>query len=216
MALGDSGPSPYAPAHAVTKLIGHARDKGLSGVVTADTLARIGVEPSLAARTISSLKHLDLLNEDGTPSPTLEKLRVAPTAELQELAADWLRSAYKPIFTYVEPTDDVQRIIDQFRHYEPAGQRNRMVTLFLGLCAWAGLIPEVPAIPRSGQKTSSKAQSHATPRRAAEAAATPRPEATSAATPASERGLGTPAICGHAAGQGRRTGRAVRGAFRPY
>jgi hypothetical protein len=40
--------------------------------------------------------------------------------------------------------DDETRIRDAFRNYEPMGQQTRMVTLFQGLCAAAGLIPEKP------------------------------------------------------------------------
>jgi hypothetical protein len=69
---------------------------------------------------------------------------------LQGVLVEWLHNVYAPIFQYVDPaTDDVQRVIDQFRNYEPVGQRNRMVTLFLGLCERAGIIEAVPPIPRS-------------------------------------------------------------------
>jgi Family of unknown function (DUF5343) len=148
MALADTGPAPYAPDRAVGLVIDYARDKSLATPVTASTLARIGVEKSLAQRTLSTLKQLDLLTDAGELTPTMNKIRTAPTDALQAVLQEWLRETYKPIFTYVEPTDDVPRIIDQFRHYSPEGQRNRMVTLFLGLCVRAGMIEKEPPIPR--------------------------------------------------------------------
>ena len=155
MALAETGTAPYAPVRSVLTVIEQYRDKGIPTPITTSTLVRIGVEESLATRTLGALKILDLVGDDGEPTDTMKKIKTAPTAELHSVLTDWVRGAYKPIFTYVEPTDDVQRIADQFRHYEPAGQRNRMVTLFLGLCARAGLIADLPPIPRPNAKGTS-------------------------------------------------------------
>ena len=56
-----------------------------------------------------------------------------------------LRAAYRPIFAFVDPaTASHDEIRDAFRGFTPVGQQQRMVTLFLGLCAYAGLpVPEV-------------------------------------------------------------------------
>jgi len=164
MALGDTGQAPYAPARAVLLVIDRYRDKGLTVPVTVVTLNRLGIEESLARRTLASLKQLDLLDESAAPTPTFDTIKKASTADLQSILEQWVRAAYAPIFSFVEPTDEVQRIIDQFRHYEPAGMRNRMVTLFLGLCAAAGIIPEVPPIPRVGA-TAAGTVSNATAKR---------------------------------------------------
>lgn len=153
MALEDSGTAPYAPVRAITTVIDQYRDKSIPTPVTTAVLTRVGIEQSLAQRTLAALKQLDLIEKSGEPTETLKKLRTAPTAQFQETKAEWLRAAYKPIFTYVDPGADVQRIADQFRHYEPAGMRNRMVTLFLGLCAYAGLVEEVPPIPRPAKRS---------------------------------------------------------------
>lgn len=169
MALAENGLAPYAPTGAVQTFIDHVRDRGVSGPVTLTGLERMGIGESLVKRTLAALKQLDLINEDGTVSQTMEKIRVAPTQELEAVLADWFRDAYKPVLAYVEPTDEVQRISDQFRHYSPPGMRNRMVTLFLGLSAMAGLVEKVPPIPR---KTATSSTS-----------TTPKPKPKSKTTP---------------------------------
>jgi hypothetical protein len=76
-----------------------------------------------------ALISLDLIDEGGLPTPTLESLRLAPD-----------------IFAIVDPTkDDETRVRDAFRGYNPVGQQARMVSLFLGLCANAGMISDKPA-----------------------------------------------------------------------
>lgn len=177
MALAESGPAPYAPTRAITLVIDQYRDKGLPTPINTATLSRIGIEDSLTQRTYAALKQLDLIDEAGEPSKTLEKIRVSPTDALPDVLADWLREAYKPIFTYIAPTDDVQRVADQFRHYVPGGQRNRMVTLFLGLCAKAGLIEEMPPMPRGAGKQAKSGGSRQKPKASPqEARQTKRPK----------------------------------------
>lgn len=148
--LSDSGSAPYAPAKAVLLILDQYRDKFLPTPVTTTTLERAGVERSLSQRTLTSLKQLDLVDETGMPTDTFEKIRTAPTDQLTAVLADWVRCEYAAIFQYVNADDPVQRIADQFRHYTPPGQRNRMVTLFLGLCVRAGILNEMPALPRGG------------------------------------------------------------------
>lgn len=156
MGLDEIGPAPYAPSRTIELVIDQHRNQGIPTPIDIRRLARIGIEESLARRTLRSLRILDLVTDEGEPTDTFEKIRVAPTDQLAEVLADWFREVYKPILTYIEPSDDLQKINDQFRHYEPAGQRNRMVTLFLGLAAKAGLIEAVPPIPRGTTKTVAK------------------------------------------------------------
>lgn len=163
MALADTGPAPYAPTKAVLLMINLYRVKTIAVPITAAAIHRHGVEESLARRTLSSLKQLDLLDDDGNPTPTMKKIKVAGDDQFKAVLADWLREAYKPIFTYCDPSD-LEKVSTQFRHYEPTGMRNRMVTLFLGLCAAADLIEKVPAMPRSSQTSRGTTQRTAKPK----------------------------------------------------
>lgn len=136
-------PGPYAPAATIIDVMTRSRERGLPLPVSPDNLVRIGVPDSLVTRVLSSLVALDLIDEGGSPTPTLESLQRAPEAEYQKRQEDWLKSAYADIFSIVDPTkDDETRVRDAFRSYNPVGQQSRMVSLFTGLCAAAGLIPE--------------------------------------------------------------------------
>ncbi len=168
MAVTPDKPAPYAPPSSILDIIRRYRDRGLSFPVNADVLTRIGVPESLVSRTMQALITLDLFNEVGNPTPTLEGIRVAPEAEYKKHLEDWLKSAYADVFSFVDPTtDDDIRIMDAFRSYQPQGQRGRMVTLFQGLCAEAGLAPpKKTAAPRSPMARSPAIGPRTSPNRA--------------------------------------------------
>ncbi|MBK1868092.1 DUF5343 domain-containing protein [Aestuariivirga sp. YIM B02566] len=143
MAVTANGPAPYAPSRAVLELVTRHRDRGLPAPVNADTLLRAGISESLITRTLQALQVLDLIDENGAPSPVFEGIRRAPQAEYKMRLQEWLKAAYQDVFAFVDPSkDDATQIRDAFRNYQPTGQQDRMVTLFTGLCAAAGLMPE--------------------------------------------------------------------------
>ena len=104
MTLSDKGPAPYAPGSAIMDFIDFARDRDVQPPVTTEKLEKIGITGSYSRRTLRALQQLDLLDVEGKPTPTLEKIRVAPSDQLQEILTDWFKEAYKPILMYVEPT----------------------------------------------------------------------------------------------------------------
>jgi hypothetical protein len=145
MPVTNDKPAPYAPAKSVLEIIERHRARGLPLPINADNLARASVPETLVPRVIQSLRALDLVSEDGQPTPTFESIRLAPEAEYKKRLEDWLKGTYADIFTFVDPTKDGEiRIRDAFRGYLPVGQQVRMVTLFQGLCVAAGLIAEKP------------------------------------------------------------------------
>ena len=143
-------PAPYAPASAILSLIERHRDKRLPSPIDADVLARSQVSESLVPRTLQALQTLDLIDEGGNPTPVFETLRLAPQAEFQQRLRDWLNAAYADALQFVDPTTaDSTSIHDAFRGYNPAGQRDRMVTLFTSLFKAAGVGDQsAPASPR--------------------------------------------------------------------
>ncbi len=146
-------PAPYTPTATVIDVMSRCRDRGLPTPVSLETLGRIGVPDSLASRTLQALVALDLIDDKGALTPTFENLRLAPEAEYKKRQEDWLKSAYADIFAYVDLLkDDETRIRDAFRSYQPVGQQARMVSLFMGLCANAGMLPDKPAAPRSAPR----------------------------------------------------------------
>ena len=158
-------PAPYAPAKTILDILERYRQRGLPPPIDSETLSRAGVPETLLPRVIQSLRALDLITEDGQPTPTFEGIRLAPEAEYKKRLEDWLRGTYADIFSFVDPAKDGDvRIRDAFRSYQPIGQQDRMVTLFVGLCTAAGLIPE-------NQQAAQRPARTATPHRQSSAAA---------------------------------------------
>jgi hypothetical protein len=154
--------APYAPATAVVDVIERYRNRGLPLPVDAEVLSRAGISQSLVARTLYALQVLDLIDEAGKPTATFESIRLAPEAEYPKRLEEWLRAAYADVFAFVDLTkDDEMQVRDAFRSYRPVGQQARMVSLFQGLCAAAGLLPEKGVIqkgprPKASQSSAPK------------------------------------------------------------
>lgn len=153
--------APYAPLGNVLTVVRRLRERGIPVPVTKDAMTLLGIPEGNAPRTLQALKLLGLVAEDGDLTPAAERLRRVSEEEYPELLAEIIRDAYAPVFAVVDPVTDTEvRISDAFRQFDPATQRGRMVTLFLGLCAEAGMAVERPpramraarSQPRSGQK----------------------------------------------------------------
>jgi hypothetical protein len=143
MPIQSDGPAPYTSPSAVIAVAEAYRRRGLQTPITLDVLLRVGVTDTLAPRTLQSLRLLDLIDEDGEPTPAFVEFRKAAEDEYRDRFAAILRGAYAEVFSYVDPAEDgPDRVRDAFRSYTPIGQQGRMVTLFLGLCAYAGIVPE--------------------------------------------------------------------------
>jgi len=146
MAVTIDKPSPYAPASAILDLIERHRNRGLPSPINAEVLGRAGIADSLIPRTLQALQVVDLVDEQGRPTAVFEGFRLAKEDEYKPRLQEWLKAAYADVFSFVDPTvDDETEIRDAFRSYQPVGQQGRMVTLFQGLCAAAGLVPEKKA-----------------------------------------------------------------------
>jgi hypothetical protein len=161
MAVTPDRPGPYATTSAIIDIIARYRNRGLPFPVNTEVLARAGISESLIPRTLQSLKTLDLINEIGNPTDTLEGIRLVPEAEYKKRLEDWLKGTYADIFAFVDPTKDGSiRIRDAFRGYHPVGQQDRMVALFEGLCTEAGLIEQKSSGPSTTATSRPKAPLH--------------------------------------------------------
>lgn len=148
MAVTPDQPAPYAPTSAIMSLVERHRAKGLPSPVDADVLRRAGISDSLTPRTLQALVVLGLLGEDLKPTDTFEALRLAPEADFKARTVAWLDEAYADARQFVDPaTDDETKVRDAFRNYRPIGQQDRMVSLFLGLYAAAGVETPKPTQP---------------------------------------------------------------------
>lgn len=140
MPVTKENPAPYAPASAIVGLIERHRDKRLPSPINAEVLGRAQITESLIPRTLQAMQVLDLIDEGGNPTPVFEGIRLAPQAEYQQRLQEWLTDAYADALQFIDPaTADTASIHDAFRGYNPAGQRDRMVTLFTGLFRAAGI-----------------------------------------------------------------------------
>ncbi len=153
MALQTGGTGPYAPAGAIIEVIERYRDRGLQTPITTDVLERVGIPESLSQRTLQALRLLDFVDADGQPSAELERLsRVPDDGEFKQGIRELLTAAYAEVYSYVDPaTDGIDKVRGAFRAYNPRSQQDRMVSLFLGLCEWAGV--DTTAAAASKKKT---------------------------------------------------------------
>lgn len=159
------GYAPYASASSVLSVIRRFRDRGLPDPVTPTALEQVGVPHTMAPWAHVALRFLGLLDEGGNRTQAFERLRRASSEEYPETLAEIVRKAYLPIFTVVDPKEDGDIAIgDAFRRYDPSNQRDRMIRLFMGLCAEAGIVPPRAQRQRSSQpKPKPKSSTPTTP-----------------------------------------------------
>ena len=184
MPIHTDRPAPYAPLATVLSIISGYRDRGLATPFTLEVLERAGVTTSLAPRTLAALRTLDLIDESGQPTESLNALRVAASDDYEARLAEVVRAAYEDIFQFADPAVDPRsRIEDAFRPYKPAGQRKRMVILFLGLCQAAGIIPEDAPAAKTIHKSSTHSRKPRSTKKKASTATSRRGTAQSQSNP---------------------------------
>src|SRR5690242_11913430 len=127
--------APYAPIANVLTVITRIRQGQVPPTLTVADLIRLGVPEGNAPRTLQTLRFLGLAEEDGSHTELVARLERVPEAQYQEFLAEVLRGAYADVFKVINPaTSTGVQINDAFRGYQPSRQRDRMITLFLGLC----------------------------------------------------------------------------------
>ncbi len=162
MPVQESGAAPYAPTHAVTGPLDAYRETGLA--INAANLGKLGITESILPRTLQAFKLLNLLDAEGNPTQALIDFKQASSETYRDRLAETLRAAYAPIFavTGADPSQKTTtQLVDAFRTYTPDTLRPRMVRLFLGLCAYSGIIAEAPKTksgPKTGRVTTSKSK----------------------------------------------------------
>ena len=140
MAIQKDGKAPYAPTQTVLGFVSRCRNQGLRGPFDISDLVRAGVSESVAPRTLTSLKLLGLIEEDGRISDAFAGVLRAPEAEFKQGFGKILTAAYADALSFAHPaTQTIGDIEDAFRNYNPQGQRAGMVALFLGLLEYAGI-----------------------------------------------------------------------------
>jgi hypothetical protein len=135
--------APYASPANVLAVIHRLRQYGLPEVLTIQELNRLSIPEASASRTLTALKHLRLINEEGRLTPEFQQIGKASKSDYPTLLSQAIKVAYSPVFTILDPAQASEiELTDAFRLYEPRAQRTRMIALFLALCQEAGLVPE--------------------------------------------------------------------------
>jgi hypothetical protein len=130
---------PYTAPENVMRVVKRIRQVGPPPIVTPEYVKQLGIVEELAKRIVQTLEFLGLVTEDGVPTEVARALHAAPEADWQRVFQGTLLKAYAPIFRVVDPQKASRlQVRDAFRTSVPMGSQERMVTLFLGLCAEAG------------------------------------------------------------------------------
>ena len=131
---------PYPPPSNMVALLGRLRSRNLPEHIDADYLRDAGISEGTVSRALISVHFLGLVDGDGVPTQALRTINSATDEEYQATLGGLVREAYAEVFDVVDPaTDSQNRILNVFRRYTPASQRNRQVIFFLGMCREAGI-----------------------------------------------------------------------------
>jgi len=152
---------PYAPYSSVLTVIRHMRERNLKEPVTSQFITTIGVSGGNAARTISALRFLKLLDEEGYITLSFRSIENATDEQYPKILSETLHEAYEHVFMALDPTTaSDQQLKNAFLYYQPKTQRPRMTMLFKGLAREAGIIsggtPEIVHRPHVEHSKSSK------------------------------------------------------------
>lgn len=149
---------PYPPPSNVTAILSRLRRRNLPEVVDAEYLRDANIPEGTNARTLLALRFLGLITEAYEPSPALRSIATSTDEEYMSTLADLIREAYADVFVSIDPAQDSQLdIVNFFRRFTPASQRDRMVIFFLGMCREAG-IPTLD-VPRQRASSASPGRS---------------------------------------------------------
>ena len=161
---------PYPPPSNVIAIIARLRNRNLPEMVDAEYLRDASIPDGTNARTLFALRFLGLVAETGEPTAALRSVATSTDEEYQATLAKLIREAYDEVFVSVDPAQDTQaNIVNFFRRYTPASQRDRMVVFFLGICREAG----IPTLDVPRQRPSNAPQGRKPTPRAATPASTP-------------------------------------------
>jgi len=139
----------YAPSGNVLTVIHQVRDRGLKEPVNMQLITLAGVAEGNSSRTIQALRFLDLIDEEGYLTENFKVLRNATSDEYPSVLGNILKEAYSSVFMVLDPaTANDDQLLNAFRFYEPRAQRQRMISLFKGLCREAQLITGSSEAPR--------------------------------------------------------------------
>jgi len=131
---------PYTPPSNVISVLQRIRSRNLPEGIDLEYLRDAGIPEGTVHRTFFALRFLKLIGEKGELTDALKAIATSTDEEYRAILSGLVREAYAEVFNSIDPAEDSQeRILNVFRRYTPASQRNRMVIFFLGMCREAGI-----------------------------------------------------------------------------
>ncbi len=131
---------PYPPPSNVISVLQRLRTRNLPEQINAEYLRDASVPDGTIGRTLFAMRFLALIDDGGFLTEPLKSIHTSTDEEYKTILSGLIREAYKEVFNVVDPTQDSQdKILNVFRRYTPASQRERMVIFFLGMCREAGI-----------------------------------------------------------------------------
>jgi len=147
---------PYAPPSNLISVLERVRSRNLPDGIDLDYLRDMGIPDGTVHRTFFALRFLKLVEEEGDLTEALKSIGRSTDEEYRAILSGLIREAYSEAFNVIDPAENSQaEILNVFRRYNPASQRQRMVIFFLGMCREAGIptldVPRQRAMGRSGE-----------------------------------------------------------------
>lgn len=157
---------PYAPPSNVISVLQRIRSRNLPEGIDLEYLRDAGIPEGTVHRTFFALRFLKLIGEKGELTDALKAIATSTDEEYKAILSGLVREAYAEVFNSIDPAEDSQeRILNVFRRYTPASQRNRMVVFFLGMCREAGIPTlDVPKQRSMGERKATTPRPRRTPR----------------------------------------------------
>ena len=141
---------PYAPPATVIEVLRRYRERGIPGALTPEALERAGVPESLSRRTLQAFRLLGLVDDEGNPEPAFSEANRLPEPAYLESMRDLICGPYSEVIAFADPaSDSYDKVRDAFRPYDPQGQQERMVVLFLGLLDYVGVSTSAASTSRT-------------------------------------------------------------------
>lgn len=142
MASSDEAFAPYAPGAPTVAVVRRIREGTTGGNLSLSKLMALGIAEGNAIRVQRALRYLNLIDEGYELTESARRLRKATDAEYQPQLAEIIRGAYGLVFEILPDPSGASGIelSNAFRQFDPAGQRDNMIRLFVALCQEAALI----------------------------------------------------------------------------
>jgi hypothetical protein len=143
---------PYSPGNRTVDVVNRIHEGKTPQVLTLKALQSLGVPEGNAARVQKTLRFLGLITPEHQLDDAAVRLRKATSDEYEETLAELIRASYQPIFVSYDPATATDTDLNNaFKPYDPAGQRQNMIGLFMALCREAGLASQSSEVRKRGR-----------------------------------------------------------------